>query len=86
MLHAALERRARRRSPFRRHPEFGLMMPGSLPRGAERAPRSRGRPGAMPQAYDRMAREVAKRFEDNFARFAPHVGDDVKAAGIHATV
>ena len=32
-----------------------------------------------------MARDVAKRFEDNFERFTPHVGDDVKAAGIHAT-
>jgi hypothetical protein len=31
-----------------------------------------------------MARDVAGRFEDNFERFAPHVGDDVKAAGIHA--
>jgi phosphoenolpyruvate carboxykinase (ATP) len=39
---------------------------------------------ADPGAYDRMARDVAGRFEDNFERFAPHVGDDVKSAGIHA--
>jgi hypothetical protein len=31
-----------------------------------------------------MAREVAGRFEDNFARFALHVSDEVRAAGIHA--
>ena len=28
--------------------------------------------------------ELAGRFEDNFARFAPFVGDEVQAAGIRA--
>ena len=41
---------------------------------------------ADPQAYDRMARDVAGRFEANFARFAPHVDDAVRSAGIHATL
>jgi phosphoenolpyruvate carboxykinase (ATP) len=70
---------------FRRHPEFGLMIPATCPE----VPSALLEPRATwsdPNAYDRMAREVAKRFEDNFARFAPHVGDDVKAAGIHAAV
>ena len=35
-------------------------------------------------AYDHMAREVAKRFEANFKQFEDHVGEEVKAAGIHA--
>jgi phosphoenolpyruvate carboxykinase (ATP) len=38
---------------------------------------------ADPKAYGPAARKVAKLFEDNFAHFAPHVGDEVKAAGIH---
>jgi hypothetical protein len=31
-----------------------------------------------------MAREVAGRFEQNFERFAAHVSEKVKAAGIQA--
>ena len=34
--------------------------------------------------YDSMARELAGRFEDNFSRFTPFVGDDIQAAGIRA--
>ena len=84
ILHAALGGSLANVS-FQRHPEFGLMIPESCPEvpSAILDPRATW---SDPQAYDRMAREVAKRFEDNFARFAPHVGDDVKAAGIHATV
>ena len=36
------------------------------------------------RAYDEVARGLAGRFEDNFARFAPYVGTPVRAAGIHA--
>jgi len=32
--------------------------------------------------YDEAAREVAGRFSANFAKFAPHVGEEVRAAGI----
>jgi len=35
-------------------------------------------------AYDSAAREVAKRFETNFAKFEPYVDGPVKAAAIHA--
>ena len=30
------------------------------------------------------ASELTKRFEQNFKKFEPYVGNDVKAAGIHA--
>jgi phosphoenolpyruvate carboxykinase (ATP) len=83
MLRAALSGELAK-APFRRHPEFGLMIPKACPE----VPSEILDPKATwtdPDAYDRVARDVARRFEDNFARFAPHVGDDVKAAGIHAT-
>jgi len=35
-------------------------------------------------AYDRAARDVAQRFEKNFAQFMPYVDDKVKAAAIRA--
>jgi phosphoenolpyruvate carboxykinase (ATP) len=35
-------------------------------------------------AYDETARELTKRFESNFKKFETYVGNDVKAAGIHA--
>ena len=35
-------------------------------------------------AYDGMARDVARRFEHNFTRFEPFIGDAVKKAAIRA--
>jgi phosphoenolpyruvate carboxykinase (ATP) len=35
-------------------------------------------------AYDAAAREVAKRFEANFAKFEPFVDGKIKAAAIRA--
>ncbi|HYM02184.1 MAG TPA: phosphoenolpyruvate carboxykinase [Stellaceae bacterium] len=35
-------------------------------------------------AYDDTARELTKRFENNFKKFETYVGNDVKEAGIHA--
>jgi phosphoenolpyruvate carboxykinase (ATP) len=81
MLHAALGGELAN-VPFRRHPEFGLMIPGACP-GVPDEVLDPKATWADPKVYGRMARDVAKRFEDNFARFAPHVGDDVKSAGIH---
>jgi phosphoenolpyruvate carboxykinase (ATP) len=82
MLHAALGGELAN-VPFRRHPEFGLMIPETCPEIPSEIldPKATW---ADQNAYDRMARDVARRFEDNFARFAPHVSDDVKGAGIHA--
>ena len=83
MLHAALEGKLAK-VPFRRHPEFGLMIPEACP-GVPSEILDPKATWADPKAYDRMARDVARLFEDNFERFAPHVGDEVRAAGIHAT-
>jgi phosphoenolpyruvate carboxykinase (ATP) len=81
MLHAALGGELAK-VPFRRHPEFGLMIPEACPD----VPSEILDPQATwadQKAYGRAARDVAKRFEDNFTRFAPYVGDDVRSAGIH---
>ena len=83
LLHAALEGELADVS-FRRHAEFGLMIPEACP-GVPSEILDPKSTWADPNAYVEMARDVAGRFEDNFARFAPHVGDEVKLAGIHAT-
>src|SRR5690606_19117538 len=61
--------------PFRRHAEFGLMIPESCPDVPSEIldPKATW---ADKAAYERMARDVARRFEQNFERFAPHVGND----------
>jgi phosphoenolpyruvate carboxykinase (ATP) len=82
MLHAALDGRLAGIA-FRKHPDFGLLMPESCPD----VPPEILDPKTTwddPEAYDRMAHEVAGRFEDNFERFAPHVDAEVRAAAIHA--
>lgn len=82
LLHAALDGRLAE-GELRLHPQFGLRMPTACtdvdpalldPRGT----------WADKDAYDSTAREVAGRFEGNFARFAPLVGPEIRAAGIHA--
>jgi phosphoenolpyruvate carboxykinase (ATP) len=83
MLHAALEGKLAD-VPFQRHAEFGLMIPTACPRVPSGIldPQSTW---ADPNAYSSAARKVAKLFEDNFAVYSPHVGDEVRSAGIHAT-
>jgi phosphoenolpyruvate carboxykinase (ATP) len=81
MLHAALEGELAN-VPFRRHPDFELMIPEACP-GVPSEVLDPKATWADPKAYERTARDVAKRFEDNFARFAPYVGEEVKSAGIH---
>ena len=69
--HAA--RRTRRRARQRAVPAASRVRPDD-PRGVSGVPSEILDPKATwadPQAYDRMARDVAGRFEDNFARFAP---------------
>jgi phosphoenolpyruvate carboxykinase (ATP) len=83
MLHAALGGELARAS-FQEHPEFGLVIPKACP-GVPSEILDPRATWADRKAYARAARDVAKRFEDNFERFAPHVGDEVKAAGIHAS-
>jgi phosphoenolpyruvate carboxykinase (ATP) len=81
LLHAALEGELAN-VPFRRHAEFGLMIPETCP-GVPSEILDPKSTWADPKAYGPAARKVAKLFEDNFAAFAPHVVDEVKAAGIH---
>jgi phosphoenolpyruvate carboxykinase (ATP) len=82
MLHAALGGELDGGS-FREHPGFGLLIPESCPDVPPEVldPKRTWQDGS---AYHEQAREVAKRFEVNFRQFEPHVGQDVKAAGIHA--
>ena len=66
---------------FAPEPFFGLMVPEAAPGiPSEVLQPRRSWPDA--DAYDRAATQVAERFERNFASFADHVGDDVKAAAI----
>jgi phosphoenolpyruvate carboxykinase (ATP) len=61
---------------------FGFEVPVEVPGVATRLldPRSTwGDPGA----YDRKASDLARMFQDNFARFAEDAGDTVAAAGPH---
>jgi len=66
-----------------RHPVFGLHWPTACPGVPPEAldPRT-----SWPDkdAYDARAAALAQDFEDNFARFEPHVSDKVRKAAIHA--
>ncbi len=68
---------------MRRHPELGLMMPEACP-GVPSEILNPRTTWSDAKAYDHKARELAGRFETNFEAFAPHVGEEVKAAAIHA--
>ena len=82
MLHAALDGKLDGVS-FRRHPEFGLLIPESCPDVPPEVldPKRTWEDAA---AYDQKAHEVTQRFERNFGRFEAHVDPEVKAAAIHA--
>ena len=82
MLHAALDGKLAGVA-FREHPVFGLPMPASCPDVPSAILDPRATWGD-PAAYDRMAQELAGRFEANFERFAPDAGAAVQAAAIHA--
>lgn len=82
LLDAALAGRLEQ-APMSVHPVFGLRVPQACP-GVEEGllnPRSTWPDKA---AYDSAARELAGRFEANFAKFATLVGHEVQAAGIRA--
>jgi phosphoenolpyruvate carboxykinase (ATP) len=70
-------------APVRRESHFGLYVPESCPEVPNDVldPRSTWSDKA---AYDDTAREVARRFEGNFAQFESHVGDAVKKIAIRA--
>jgi phosphoenolpyruvate carboxykinase (ATP) len=68
---------------FREHAPFGLLIPESCP-GVPPEVLDPRRAWQDATAYDAKAREVAKRFERNFAQFEPHVEEQVNAAAIRA--
>ena len=81
LLHAALSGRLDR-TEYREDQIFGFMVPVEV-KGVDRAlldPRATWRD---PEAYDRQARELARMFRDNFARFED-AGEAVAAAGPRA--
>lgn len=65
---------------YRIDPVFGFEVPVSVPGVDDELldPRSTWRD---PDAYDRRARELARMFRDNFAKFADAAGPEVAAAG-----
>ncbi|MCW5774618.1 MAG: phosphoenolpyruvate carboxykinase (ATP), partial [Rhodospirillaceae bacterium] len=72
-------------APYAQHPNFGVLVPEACPDVPAHVlnPKNTWNDKA---AYDAAAREVAKRFETNFAKFEPYVDGKVKAAAIHAAV
>ena len=71
------------KAQFRKDPHFGLSIPqhvDGIPDDVLDPSRSWGDKAA----YDRMARHLVQRFEENFGAFEAAVGDDVRAAAIGA--
>ena len=69
--------------PVKKEPYFGLFVPercGDVPAEVLNARST----WSDKSAYDDTARELTKRFEANFKKFESYVGNDVKAAAIHA--
>ena len=64
------------------HPDFGVLVPTSCP-GVPAEVLDPRATWADPQAYDRIARDLVKRFEANFKQFEAYVDEGVKAAGIY---
>ena len=83
LLHAALEGKLAN-VPFQRHAEFGLMIPEACP-GVPSEILDPKATWADPNAYGRTAREVAKPLRGQLRALCPHVGDEVRSAGIHVT-
>ncbi len=82
LLRAALDGRLDG-APLCQDRHFGLFLPESCPDVPSEVldPRATWSDKA---AYDRTARELARRFEANFSAFEPHVGSEVKEAAIRA--
>ena len=68
---------------FRKEPFFGLSIPQHVP-GIPDSVLDPRETWADKSAYDATARDLVKRFEDNFAGFEAGAGDAVRAAAIRA--
>ena len=71
------------RCKFRKDPVFGLLVPEQVP-GVSADVLDPRQSWSDKEAYDKAARDLARRFERNFETFSATVGDDVKAAAIRA--
>ena len=71
------------RATFRTDPFFGLQIPTEV-RGVPSEVLDPRQAWADKAAYDATARDLLARFHKNFATFAAHVGDDVKAVALKA--
>jgi phosphoenolpyruvate carboxykinase (ATP) len=68
---------------FRREPYFGLSIPEHVP-GVPDDVLDPAQSWADKGAYDRQARHLIERFQQNFAAFEAGVGDEVRAAAIRS--
>jgi len=70
-------------APMRKDPNFGFLVPESAPEIPPEVldPRATW---SNKKAYDDTARGLTRDFEQNFGKFEPHVGDEVKRAAIRA--
>ena len=64
------------------HPDFGVLVPANCPDVPREVLDPRATWGDA-QAYDRIAHDLVKRFENNFKQFEPYVDEGVLAAGIY---
>ena len=71
------------RGTFRTDPVFGLAVPENVP-GIPAEVLDPRRSWADGSAYDRTARALVGRFEENFAQFDAAVDEEVRAAAIRA--
>jgi len=78
LLHAAMSGKLEMAESFQ-EPFFGLTVPAACPGVPEKILNPR-ETWADKQAYDDKARELARRFRDNFDKYAPHVGEEVRGA------
>jgi phosphoenolpyruvate carboxykinase (ATP) len=79
MVRAALEG-ALERVPTRRDPVFGIAVPTAVPHVPPGVLDPRGT-WADAAAYDRQAARLATMFQENFARYAGEVAEEVRRAG-----
>lgn len=66
---------------FRKDPNFGFDVPVSVPGVADILLDPR-RTWDNAAAYDAQAQKLVTMFSDNFAQYAAHIDDDVRAAAI----
>jgi phosphoenolpyruvate carboxykinase (ATP) len=78
LLHAAMTGKLDKAPTFQ-DPFFGLTVPAACPGVPEKILNPRDT-WNDPLIYDDKAKELAARFRDNFAKYAPHVGQEVLAA------